>query len=154
MTLRIAWPFVCLFVAVVAVGSLVGRGAPPVAAKPASAPATHPFRDNVKVEVTGEFFIVHSDGIPDHDTGPFPNAHNPNTIRKQQYVFKIPRHPKFSDKVTKTPMWPIGVAINGVPVYNPYNAEGEDAAKVEDFDDCAGHPDPMGRYPYPIYPNC
>jgi hypothetical protein len=142
------------FVAVAA-GALIMRAAP--ATKPATSPAdrpAHPFRDNVTVEVSEEFFIVHSNGIPDHETGKFPSEHNPNTIREQKYTFKIPRHPKFSDKVTKTPMGPIGVAINGVPFYNPYNREGEDAAKVEVFDDCCGHPDPAGRYHYHIYPKC
>ena len=114
----------------------------------------HPFRSNVKIEVTDELLIVHSDGIPDHDTGPFPNAHNPNTIRKQNYTFKIPRHPVKAEKITKTPMGPIGVAINGVPFYNPYNAQGADAAKNEVFDECCGHPDPGGRYHYHIYPKC
>src|SRR3954469_22140691 len=76
----------------------IGVAAPPPAAKPATAPASapatpaaaaHPFRDNVKVEVTDQYFIVRSNGIPDHDIGPFPSAHNPNTIREQRYVFKI-----------------------------------------------------------------
>lgn len=127
----------------------------------ASAPsATQPaadgsqFRKNVKVEVTDNLLIIRSNGIPDHDTGPFPNPRNPNTIREQQYVFKIPRQPKWSDHVTMTPMGPIGVAINGIPFYNPYNAEGQDAAKNEVFDECCGHPDPMGRYHYHVYPRC
>jgi len=108
------------------------------------------FRKNVKVEVTDDLLIVRSNGIPDHDTGPFPNPRNPNTIREQNYAFKIPRRPKWSDHVTKTPMGPIGVAINGIPFYNPYNAEGQDAAKNEVFDECCGHPDPMGRYHYHV----
>src|SRR5947209_5339205 len=76
----------------------------PEPARPPKAPATQPapplhaFRDNVKVEVTDDLFIVHSNGIPDHDTGKFPNEHNPNTIREQNYTFKIPRHPKWSEK--------------------------------------------------------
>jgi hypothetical protein len=51
-------------------------------------------------------------------------------------------------------MGPIGVAINGIPFYNPYNREGQDAAKNEVFDECCGHPDPLGRYHYHIYPKC
>jgi hypothetical protein len=121
--------------------------------QPQTNPAT-PFRKNVKVEVTDDLLIVHSDGIPDHDTGPFPNRFNPNTIRKQNYTFKIPRHPQVADHITRLPMGPIGVAINGVPFYNPYNAEGQDASKNEVFDECCGHPDPMGRYHYHIYPKC
>src|SRR5204862_5012433 len=77
-----------------------GPDTPPArhAARPATGPATqpatrpvHPFRSNVKVDVTDDFFIVHSNGLPDHDTGPFPNPRNPNTIREQNYTFKIPR---------------------------------------------------------------
>src|SRR5206468_12041993 len=45
-------------------------------------------------------------------------------------------------------------AVNGVPFYNPYNAEGQDAAMNDVFDECCGHPDPMGRYHYHIYPKC
>jgi hypothetical protein len=121
------------------------------------APATqpvHPFRDNVKVEVTEELLIVRSDGIPDHETGHFPNKDNPNEIRKQNYTFRIPRHPRMADEITPLPMGPIGVAVNGVPFYNPYNAEGQDATMAEVFDRCCGHPDPRGRYHYHIFPRC
>lgn len=143
-------PLAAVIVAVLVTG--IGIGAK-TEENPSTQPV-HPFRDNVKVDVTDDFFIVHSNGIPDHETGPFPNAHNPNRIREQHYTFKIPRHPKFSDKITRTPMGPIGVAINGIPFYNPYNREGQDAAKLEVFDECCGHPDPMGRYHYHIYPKC
>src|SRR5687767_14101203 len=79
---------------------------------------SHPFRSNVKVEVTADTFIVRSNGIPDHATGEFPNRDNPNGIRKQNYTFKIPRTPKRAEEITRLPMGPIGVAINGVPFYN------------------------------------
>jgi hypothetical protein len=121
---------------------------------PATTRPVHPFRGNVRVDVTDDFFIVHSNGIPDHSTGPFPNPRNPNSIRTQSYTFKIPRHPVKADTVSPLPMGPIGVAINGIPFYNPYNAQGNDAAKNEAFDYCCGHPDPMGRYHYHIYPKC
>jgi hypothetical protein len=125
------------------------------AAKPqAASQPVHPFRDNVKVEVTDDLFIVHSNGVPDHETGHFPSRDNPNAIREQNYTFRIPRNPRRAEQVTKLPMGPIGVAINGVPFYNPYNAEGQDAAKNEVFDRCCGHPDPRGRYHYHIFPKC
>lgn len=154
-TYRVAGAAGLLGVVVMVVTALAAPrdGRPTTRPAPSTRPV-HPFRSNVKVEVTDDFFIVHSDGIPDHETGKFPNAHNPNAIREQNYTFKIPRHPKPADHVTKLPMGPIGVAINGVPFYNPYNREGEDAAKVEVFDECCGHPDPLGRYHYHIYPRC
>jgi hypothetical protein len=144
--------------AAVAANEPVAKPAPP---HPTTSPATRPasglaayFRKNVTVDVTPQFLIIHSDGIPDHTTGDFPNPRNPNRILKQNYTFKIPLNAAPADHITKLPMGPIGVAINGVPFYNPYNAEGADAAKNEAFDDCCGHPDPQGRYHYHIYPKC
>src|SRR4051794_18209027 len=106
-----------------AMGMLVLLGAGP-AAQPAN-----PFRGNVKVEVTESALIVRSNGIPDHTTGDFPNRNNPNSIKEQDYTFRIPRKPVFATEVTKLPMGPIGVAVNGVPFYNPFNREGKDASK-------------------------
>ena len=135
---------------------LAGNDAPKEAPKKAETPKS-PFDANVKVEFTGEFMVVHSDGIPTRKTGTFPNEHNPNRILKQDYTFKIPLHPKPAEKPTKTPMGPIGVAVDGVPFYNPYNREGNDAVAgpfAEVFDSCCGHPDQMGRYHYHKYPTC
>jgi hypothetical protein len=114
----------------------------------------NPFTSNVKVTFTDKYMIVESDGIPNHPHGPFPNKDNPNSIKKQNYTFYIPLHPRPAEKSTKTPFGPIGVAINGIPFYNQYNAEGEDAVKLEVFDSCCGHPDPAGRYHYHKYPVC
>ena len=114
----------------------------------------NPFDANVKVTFTDKYMIVESDGIPTHPHGEFPNASNPNSIKKQNYKFYIPLEPKPADKPRKTPFGPIGVAINGIPFYNQYNAEGADAVKLEVFDSCCGHPDPQGRYHYHKYPVC
>lgn len=135
-------------------GLLPAQSTKPAATPAAATKPASPFRDNVRVEVTDEFFLVRSDGIPDHETGKFPNPTNPNAIQPQNYAFRIPRHPTPGKEITKLPMGPIGVALNGVPFYNPYTAEGMDAAKNEVFDACCGHPDPMGRYHYHIYPKC
>ena len=121
---------------------------------PLKAERKNPFNDNVKVTFTDKHMIVESDGIPNHPHGDFPNASNPNSIKKQNYKFYIPLEPKPADKPTKTPFGPIGVAINGIPFYNQYNAEGGDAVKLEVFDSCCGHPDPQGRYHYHKYPVC
>jgi hypothetical protein len=119
--------------------------------------AEHAFNTGVQVKVTEETLIVKSDGIPDHPTAQFPNDRNPNSIRKQDYTFYIPRKPHRAEKPTRLPMGPIGVAINGIPLYNPFNAEGLDAVTglyAEVFDTCCGHPDQMGRYHYHKYPVC
>lgn len=127
------------------------------AAEPGNNAASHAFLANVMVEETAEHWLVLSDGLPDHPTGEFPNPHNPNTIKKQNYRFVIPRQPQQAERPTPLPMGPIGVAINGVPFYNPYTREGNDAVDgpfAEVFDSCCGHPDQMGRYHYHQYPVC
>lgn len=133
----------------------------PLPAAPASAAApgarTSPFDANVDVTQTDDVMIIRSDGIPTHKTGTFPNATNPNRIMKQSYRFYIPKHPRKADRPSPTPFGPIGVAINGIPFYNPYNAQGRDAVLgpyAEIFDSCCGHPDPLGRYHYHKYPVC
>jgi len=139
-----------MLVALGLVLSLPGANAP-------GSEATSPFESNVKVTVTSNLFIVKSDGIPNHTTADFPNKNNPNSIRKQDYTFYIPRKPVRADKPTRLPMGPIGVAVNGIPFYNPFNAEGQDAVTglyTEIFDTCCGHPDQMGRYHYHKYPVC
>ena len=115
------------------------------------------FMSNVKVTLTDNYMIVNSDGIPNHPHADFPTWYNPNRILKQDYHFKIPLHPQFAEKPLKLPFGPIGVAINGIPFYNPYNAHGRDAVmgpNAEIFDSCCGHPDQMGRYHYHKYPTC
>lgn len=115
------------------------------------------FNANVRVSLGDKFINVESDGIPNHPTGNYPNEYNPNSILAQDYHFQIPLKPQFAERTTKLPFGPIGVAVNGIPFYNPYNAEGRDAvfgANAEIFDSCCGHPDPKGRYHYHKYPVC
>ena len=45
-------------------------------------------------------------------------------------------------------MGPIGVAVNGVPLFNQMTIEQTDAMDVEAFDTCCGHPSPQGEYHY------
>ncbi len=120
-------------------------------------PDNHPFDDNVKVTFSETLMLVESDGLPTHKTAVYPNRNNPNRILKQDYHFKLPLRPRRAEKPTDLPMGPIGVAINGIPFYNPYNARRDDAVSgphAEVFDSCCGHPDPMGRYHYHKYPVC
>jgi hypothetical protein len=125
--------------------------------QPSAKAPDSPFTANVKVKFTDEFILVDSDGIPNHKTAQYPNKDNPNRILKQDYHFKIPLHPKIADKPTPTRGGPIGVCVNGIPFYNQYNAQRQDAvsgAHAEVFDSCCGHPDQDGRYHYHKYPVC
>jgi hypothetical protein len=106
------------------------------------------WKPNVTGYQQGDYVVIKSDGLPDHATGNFPNQYNPNSIQKQNYEFKIPLNPQIASQTTSLPMGPIGIMLNGVVFFNPYNAQHQDAVKVEVFDDCNGHPDMRGSYHY------
>jgi hypothetical protein len=73
------------------------------------------FTNNVRIEVKGDYRYVRSNGIPNHQTGEFPNRGNPNTISEQNYVFRMPAKPTYSGPTMPVGMADFGVAINGVP---------------------------------------
>lgn len=75
-----------------------------------------------RVEITEKdgYRFIRSNGIPNHETGRFPNAHNPNTIGPQKYEFRVPLEPKKNDRPTFSVLF--GVAVNGVP-FEPGTAE-------------------------------
>ncbi|XP_070535619.1 uncharacterized protein [Ptychodera flava] len=101
--------------------------------------------------------IIESNGIPDHATGSFPNVDNPNNIQFQSYHFEIPVTPTEASEVGCLPMGPIGMAVNGIPIFNPFTREGNNAVEgeyAEVFDLCDGHPDQPGHYHYHKAPSC
>ena len=49
--------------------------------------------NNVKITTDGDRRCIVSNGLPDHDTGSFPNRGNPHSISEQQHHFCFPLHP-------------------------------------------------------------
>ena len=107
----------------------------PLWAHPDHAPSVHgedldlekahrsPGEENaVTIEEIGEFRVVRANGIPDHDTGRFPNRDNPNAIREQDYRFRMPLEPEAANAPVKLEHQLFGVALNGV-VFDPQTAE-------------------------------
>lgn len=80
------------------------------------------FKNEVKIEVMGQYRYIKSNGIPDHETGWFPNQGNPNSIRPQTYVFKVPVAPKENERATALGHQDFGVSVQGVP-FDPLTAE-------------------------------
>jgi len=74
----------------------------------------------VKIEVRDGFRYISANGIPDHATGRFPNAGNPNTIAPQNYHWRVTTTPKAATSLSPSNLF--GVAINGVP-FDPGTAE-------------------------------
>jgi hypothetical protein len=79
-------------------------------------------KNEVKIEVKGEYRYISSNGIPDHKTGQFPGRGNPNAISAQKYNFRVPLKPQIAEKTTDLRMQDFGVAVNGVP-FDPGTAE-------------------------------
>ncbi len=65
---------------------------------------------------------VESNGLPNHQTGRFPNRNNPNRISAQQYRFRMTLTPQQAQRTTPVGMNLFGVALNGVP-FDPGAAE-------------------------------
>ncbi len=66
---------------------------------------------------------------------------NPGSIGEQNVVFNIPLHPVAADIKEETPMGPMGIARNGVLIFNQY-AAGRSALdkEIKSFDQYNGHP--------------
>jgi len=113
--------------------------------------------ENVRISHDETFLIIRSQGYPNHPTAVFPNSGNPNTIRVQDFTFRLPLEPRLADEITRVPMGPIGMALNGVVFFNPFEMGGMNA--VEGYaevwlDSCCGHPQQEGVYHYHKYPSC
>jgi hypothetical protein len=113
--------------------------------------------DEVRLRHEPGFLVIESQGWPNHPTATFPNSGNPNTIRVQEFTFRLPLEPRTAAEITRLPMGPIGVALNGVVFFNPFEQGGMNA--VEGYsevwlDSCCGHPQQTGVYHYHKYPTC
>ncbi len=113
--------------------------------------------DEVRLRHEPGVLVIESQGWPNHPTATFPNSGNPNTIRVQSFTFRLPLEPRKAAEITRLPMGPIGVALNGVVFFNPFEQGGMNA--VEGYsevwlDSCCGHPQETGVYHYHKYPTC
>lgn len=119
----------------------------------------------------GDFVVIESEGIPDHKspyytetewesdrytaydgTNPEFNL-NPNRIGEQNFTFRIPMNPSVDAAHSATPLGPIGVALNGVAIFNQYAGPGDDLEEeINSFDQYYGHPTGTKTYHYHIEP--
>ena len=125
----------------------------------------------LQVYVEGNYVVIKSNGLPDHKTPYYKGtqwastmyeayngsnsawSQNPNTIASQSLVFKIPLNPAKASSTTDTPLGPMGVAVNGVAIFNQY-AAGRVAltSEINSFDEYDGHPQNTGQYHYHMEP--
>ena len=74
----------------------------------------------IEVEQTGNTVSIKSNGIPNHETGNFPNRGNPHTIRRQTHILHFTKKPKKTGHITPSKFF--GIAVNGV-MFVPGTAE-------------------------------
>ena len=126
-----------------------------------------------EVYLQGDFVVIKVTSLPDHKSPYYRNtvwaatqyeayngtnpawSQNPNTISEADVTFKIPLNPAKASTHSSTPMGPMGVAINGVPIFNQYAAGGSPlTGEINGFDQYYGHPQLQGMYHYhaePLY---
>ncbi len=77
----------------------------------------------IQVSVAKGIRRIRANGLPNHSTGTFPNANNPNTISAQSYDYSFPTTPtRNSDASIYSIPQPFGIAVNGV-LFDPFAAE-------------------------------
>jgi hypothetical protein len=126
------------------------------------------FHSNVEVGIDGATVVIRSDGVPTHGS-PYFNAGdsryeayngtngsfqlNPNRIAEQQLTFRIPVAPSPAGFNAATPLGPIGVSVNGVPIFNQYAGPDRPLTfEIDSFDQYNGHPQQTGQYHYHVEP--
>jgi len=119
----------------------------------------------------GTWVTIKCNALPDHKSAYYPVANalhenfsgttfgggtfnqNPNTISTQNITLKIPVNPAVAATHAATPMGVIGVALNGVPLFNQYAAGGSPlTGEINSFDQWWGHPQMTGMYHYHVEP--
>jgi hypothetical protein len=115
------------------------------------------------VSFDGNSITINSNGLPEHKTPywgvgnalyeDFPNGYHANvntTMEAHNYSMTIPTKPNVTTSHEETTLGPIGMALNGVPIYN--DREGGnvplDALTITTFDYSGAHPGPGKDYHY------
>ncbi|MEM7686531.1 MAG: YHYH protein [Pseudomonadota bacterium] len=128
---------------------------------------THAHENEVRITRTDTQVCILSNGLPDHETGVFPNSGNPHSIRAQRHRFCVTADPVKRDQ----PMpqrGSVGIAKNGVLIRpgtadwydassprghsrdrsSGWNLEGLGAADLLGMDEHNAHVDRSGIYHY------
>ncbi|MBT3444697.1 MAG: YHYH protein [Flavobacteriaceae bacterium] len=121
-----------------------------------------------QISIEGDFVVIEVDGTPDHGSpyfntssslyenynGDNPNfSLNPNQINAFNLTYKIPLNPKEASNKSSTRLGSMGVALNGVALFNQYAGPNQPLTnEINSFDQYNGHPERLGTYHYHIEP--
>ena len=120
------------------------------------------FKSMVTISTTSTSITLKSDGIPDHVSPYWVSSNslyedqiegqnvNPGNIGVQAFAMTIPLKPSEASSKEATSLGPIGMALNGVAIYN--DREGGnvavDASTLKSFDRAGAHNGPGNLYHY------
>jgi hypothetical protein len=124
------------------------------------------FAPEVEVSVEGDVVVLKTRAIPNHPSPYFPRNDpryapyqsaefrpNPSTIVEQSLVLRIPLTPQPAQQHQPTPGGPIGLAVDGIPLFNQYAGNGRPLRdEIVSFDQYRGHPQQEGMYHYHTEP--
>ena len=120
----------------------------------------------------GTYIYIKTKDLPDHKSAYYASTNalyeaysgttfggntfvkNPNNIIEQTGTFKIPLIPAVNAAHSATPLGPIGIALNGVALFNQYAGPNNQAltGEIASFDKYYGHPQNSGVYHYHVEP--
>lgn len=120
------------------------------------------YKSAVTLSATTTTVTMKSNGTPDHVTPYWGSGNakyeaqtsgqtvNPGNLQAQTFVMTIPTSPVAASTKEETSLGPIGMALNGVAIYN--DREGGnvpvDAGTLKSFDRAGAHSGPSGLYHY------
>jgi len=113
------------------------------------------FTSSFTVTRSGASQVFTGNGLPPR-AGTFPvastdpaHAYNPDpsAITAHSINLSVPYNPKVNT-TARCEMGVVGIAVNGIPILDGFDAGGNDAAGVETQDTCHGHPNDRSGYHY------
>jgi hypothetical protein len=135
-----------------------------VAASNVPAIYTH-FQPAVSITLDGATVVLRSNSVPDHKSPYWAAGNalyeaphsgmtvNPFLIVSQSLTLRVPAAPAAASATSDTTLGPIGMAVNGVPLFNQYAAQRQPLTfEILSFDRYNGHPQQAGQYHYHMEP--
>ena len=114
-----------------------------------------------QVGCDAQFAYLSSEGLPTHTMMDGITATNLQVPTAQRFLgsnaWRIPLTPRLADTPTAVTDGPVGVAINGVPIFNPCKQGGcqnGDVKALGELDICNGHAGRADDYHYHAAPTC
>lgn len=122
------------------------------------------FGNGTQVSLSGTTVVITTRDLPDHKSPYWGTGNalyeapqsgmsvNPNLISSQNITFRIPASPTKAT-ASSTPLGPMGVATNGVVLFNQYAAGMQPLGpEIQSFDRYNGHPTGSNQYHYHVEP--